>query len=293
VVGVTGAVGEALRRRFGPLVPMHDKPLSTMWGACGGEAVLKVYWRIAPAERRDREAQALALARGWGVPAPAVRESGSEEDYSWLLLDAVAITAPQGTDTLRAFVQRTLALTVVLQQRPEPACAGPGWLSPEGSGQSNSDALLDQLSARCAGQAWWDRLSGSLATLNDEPPVYLHGDIKPEHFLDDGHAVHVVDWEAAARGPAACDGVDAAFHLLRDLIYTDRPAWPLDSGRLPVTGPVAAWRFVRWLDRRRPDDLALVATTDLTGLIGAGDTPDVLRRLAQLITVAREAGVPR
>jgi aminoglycoside phosphotransferase (APT) family kinase protein len=287
---------DALRRRFGTLVPMHDKPLSLMWGACDGAAVLKVYRGLEPVERRDREAQALALARGWGIPAPAVRDAGAEEHYSWLLLDAVGTASPlrAALDAIDCFVRRTLALTAALQRRPAPGGAGPGWLPRNRESQSNSQALLNQLSARCAERDWWTRLSDSLAPLDDEPTTYLHGDIKPEHFLDDGYAVHVVDWEAAARGPAVCDVADAAFHLIRDLVYADAPVLPLKSiSRLPVSGSAAAWRVVRWLDRRGPDDLALITTAHMNSLIDAGDIRDVLHRLARLVTAAYKAGVPR
>jgi aminoglycoside phosphotransferase (APT) family kinase protein len=287
---------DALRRRFGTLVPMHDKPLSLMWGACDGAAVLKIYRSLEPVERRDREAQALSLARGWGIPAPAVRDAGAEERYSWLLLDAVGTASPLRAtpDAIDGFVRRTVALTAALQRRPSPGSAGPGWLLHNRESQSNSQALLNQLSARCAERDWWSRLSESLAPLDHEPAVYLHGDIKPEHFLDDGRTVHVVDWEAAARGPAVCDPVDAAFHLVRDLVYADARMLHLKTiSGLPVTGPAAAWRVVRWLDRRGPDDLALITTAHMNSLIDAGDTHDVLHRLARLITAAHMAGVPR
>ncbi|NJP43249.1 phosphotransferase [Actinacidiphila epipremni] len=293
---MTATVGEALSHRFGPLIPLHDKPLSAMWRAYGDKAVLKVYRGIAPAERRNREAQALGLARGWGLPAPAVRDSGDEDGCCWLLLDAVGTagsTAPPD-DPVGAFVQRTLTLTEALQQRPAPINPGPGWLPSGSSFPTNSHALLAQLSARCAQRPWWHRLSNALTSLNGEPIAYLHGDIKPEHFVDDGSAVHVVDWEAAARGPAVSDTADAAFHLIRDLIYGNRSVLPLDGiGLLPVNGPIAAWRLVLWLDRRRPDDLSLLTTADVNRLIRATSTADVLRRLSRLVTVAREARVPR
>lgn len=290
------AVVSSLEQRFGPLTLHHDKPYSMMWRARGGEALLKVYRAIEPLERRNREAQALTLARGWGVPTPAVRAAGEEDDWCWLLLDAVSDTVPLGMSRkdVTAFVQHTLSLTEALQGRPAPGGPGAGWLPIHGSGLTNSGSLLEQLSARCHSAPWWPALREALADLDDEQCVHLHGDIKPEHLLSSGRLIGVVDWEAAARGPAACDPVDAAFHIVRDLVYSGTSPLPFDViGRLPVTGPVAAWRLVRWLDRRRTDDLSLIRVADSRDLMSSAEPAGVVRHLARLITAARDAGVPR
>ena len=294
---MTRAIGNSLSDRFGPLVSRHDKPFSAMWQACDGEALLKVYRLIDPLERRDREALALTVARRWGVPVPAVRAVGGEDGTSWLLVDALSGTASFANSPrdIAAFVQRTLWLTEVLSNHPAFEGPGDGWLPMRGDEPTNSGALLKQLSARCRSASWWPLLREALAELDDEDCVHLHGDIKPEHFVfAECGQVSVVDWEAAARGPAVCDYVDAAFHVVRDLIYASACPLPLDViGQLQVTGPVAAWRLVRWLDRRRSDDLSRISAKHVRNLIAPAEPTDVVRRMATLITDLRDAGVPR
>ncbi|WP_328915009.1 MULTISPECIES: phosphotransferase [unclassified Streptomyces] len=266
------------------------------WWACGGEALLKVYRAIEPVERRNREAQALTLARSWGVSTPAVRAVGEEDGYCWVLVDAVGGAAARlsSRKSVEGFVQHTLRLTAVLRDRPALGGPGTGWLPARAGNLTNSGALLHQLSQRCRPKPWWPELCQSLTSVDDEECVHLHGDIKPEHFLRSGRSVHVVDWEAAARGPVVCDLADAAFHLIRDLVYAGPSPLPLDViGRLPVTGPVAAWRLLRWLDRRRPGDLDLVPAQSLRDLTASPDPPGTVRVLARLITALRDAGVPR
>jgi hypothetical protein len=284
------------QQRFGPLTPHHDKPLSATWWACDGLAVLKVYRLIEPLERRNRETQALMLARGWGVLVPAVRATGAEDGVCWALVDAVSGAASRlaSREDIEAFVQHTFWLTGILRHRRALGGPGTGWLPVCGHRLTNSAALLDQLSKRCWSRAWWPELGQVLAVLDDEDCVYLHGDIKPDHFLCSDSGVHVVDWEAAARGPAVCDLVDAVFHVIRDLVYSGFSPLPIDViGQLPVTGSAAAWRLLRWLDRRRPDDLDLVPTEGLRDLMASLDPPSVVRTLALLITGLRDAGVPR
>jgi hypothetical protein len=294
---MTMAVGSSLEERFGPLILRHDKPLSAMWQACGGEAVLKVYRLIDPLERRNREAHTLTLARGWGVPTPAVRAAGEEDGLCWLLVDKVsgAVSHENSRTGVRAFVQRTLWLTGILASRPALGGPGDGWQPMRNGDVTNSGALLNQLSARCRSAAWWPALREALSDLDDEECVHLHGDVKPEHFLSSvGSQVSVVDWEAAACGPAVCDHVDAAFHVVRDLVYARAHPLPLDViGQLPVTGPIAVWRLLRWLDRRRSDDISLVSPEDLRDLMSSSDPTSVLRHLTRLITDFRDAGVPR
>lgn len=290
------ALGSPLDRRFGPLVLHHDKPLSVAWWACDKAALLKVYRGIEPLARRNRETQALALARRWGIAVPAVRVTGEEAGSCWALIDAVS-----GTDTplaspggVESFVQHMLRLTTALHGRTALGGPGAGWLPTHGNRLTNSGALLQQLSHRCRLQPWWPELAQALTTVDDAPCVYLHGDIKPEHFLPSGRVVHVVDWEAVARGPAVCDVVDAAFHAVRDLIYAQASPLPVDViAQLPVTGPVAAWRLVCWLDRRRPGDLGLAPADGLRDLLAATTPDTAVRILARLITGLRAAGVPR
>lgn len=283
-------------RLMGALILQHDKPLSAMWYVRDGNTMFKLYRSIEPLERRNREILALGLASQWGIHAPTVRAAGSTDGFSWALMDAISGTPSllaSPTD-IEAFVQRTLWLTGILRSRRVVGGPGSGWLPTPGERLSNSGSLLQQMSERCCSQPWWPELSHALTALDVEECVYLHGDIKPEHFLCSGPMVHVVDWEATARGPAACDLVDAAFHLVRDLVYSRTSPLPLDVvGRLPVTGPVIAWRLLRWLDRRRPGDLYLLPAKSLHDLMASPDSADGVRILARLITGLRDAGVPR
>jgi hypothetical protein len=100
--------------------------------------------------------------------------------------------------------------------------------------------------------------------------------------LVDDDRVHVVDWEASARGPAVVDYTDVVFHLVRDLLYEGVPPKDVPVGlmtRLPFSGPVLAWRLLLWLDRRRPEDIDLVTAREVGRLTA--------------VSLLRAVGVPR
>jgi aminoglycoside phosphotransferase (APT) family kinase protein len=161
---------------------------------------------------------------------------------------------------------------------------------------ASSEYLLAQLSSRCHHELWWPDLQALLRPLDQEPVVHLHGDIKPEHLLVHETATYVVDWEACGRGPADCDFADAIFHAVRDLIYADvEPDQISDSilAELQTTSPLLAWRVIRWLDRRRTDDLAALSLPDLYQLASAPTPASAVRRLARLVAALHEHGVPR
>ncbi|MEK8144254.1 phosphotransferase [Streptomyces sp. M10(2022)] len=148
--------------------------------------------------------------------------------------------------------------------------------------------------ARCRRRPWWAALGRALQSSDAQPVVRLHGDLKPEHLLVDGADLHVVDWEASARGPAAVDYTDVIFHLVRDLLYGDVPPGhvPVDLlTTMPFSGPVLAWRLLLWLDRRRPRDIDLVSTHDVCRLAGEEQAAGY-RSLARSVALLRAAGVP-
>jgi hypothetical protein len=281
-----------------PLTLLHDKPLSTMWTAPARKALLKVYRQLEPRARRDREVDALALAGQWGLSVPAVRGIGDLGTSSWMLLDLVPGQPCRiGTaDEVERYIWHAAALTSVLRTRSADLRPGNGWVQSRRDYMSHKEFLVDQLSPRCRAQTWWSALCNALSPLDEEQTVYLHGDIKPEHLLVGEDDVHVVDWEAAARGPAVCDTVHAVFHLLRDLVYSSVPprAVPVEIvSSIPVPGGVAAWRIVHWLDRRRPQDLNALTADALSALLTSVTAADVVNELVRLIAELRDHGVPR
>jgi Phosphotransferase enzyme family len=290
------------RERFGPFGPATVKPFSITRTAVDRSALLKIYRGVEPLARRDREADALRMACQSGVSTPSVLATGEHMDHAWSVLSFVpgtpcSITSASGVDD---FVRRALSFAVDVhdQGRWLRLPPGAGWRqdSDGGSTVAHRDFLSGQLSPRCRRQPWWQGFYAVLAALDREPTVYLHGDIKPEHLLIDGARVHVVDWEASARGPAACDYADIMFHLVRDLVYARTPQKriPLDViGQVPVFGPVVAWRLVLWLDRRRPEDLHSLAQHDIHRLSRTSTPAEAARELGGLIAEFRSNGVPR
>jgi hypothetical protein len=283
---------------FGPLELLHDKPLSTVWTAPSRKALLKIYQQIEPRARRDREVTALTLAKEWGVAVPAVCGTGNVAESSWALLDLIpAAPCPIGTASgVGAYIQHTAVLVSALQSRSVNLRPGNGWLQTRLDCASHREFLLGLLSTRCRTQPWWNALSDALSTLDGEKTVYLHGDIKPEHVLVGSDGAHVVDWEAAARGPASCDTVHAVFHLIRDLVYAAPPptAVPIEQlSTFAVPAVVAAWRIVHWLDRRRPADLNALQPDTLHRLLTTATAAGVAYELTRVVADLRARGVPR
>ncbi|GAA3091236.1 hypothetical protein GCM10020254_40260 [Streptomyces goshikiensis] len=105
-----------------------------------------------------------------------------------------------------------------------------------------------------------------------------------------------MDWEASACGPAVVDYTDVVFHLVRDLLYEGVPPEqvPVDLlTAMPFSGPVLAWRLLLWLDRRRPHDIDLLSTHDVSRLAAEEQPTAAYRALARSVAVLRAAGVPR
>jgi hypothetical protein len=156
--------------------------------------------------------------------------------------------------------------------------------------------LLDQLSPRCQLRPWWAALSEALQLLDSQPVVHLHGNLKPEHLLVDNGKLHVVDWEASARGPAVVDYTDVAFHLVRDLLYEGVPPGRVPVGlmaRLPFSGPALAWRLLLWLDRRRPQDIDLITVREIRDLTAEEQASAACASLTRAVSLLRSTGVPR
>jgi hypothetical protein len=172
-----------------------------------------------------------------------------------------------------------------------------GWRQSYGEIPSgNRQFMLEQLTDRCRTYVWWKPLYARLLVVETDPTVYLHGDLKAEHFLVTDNEVHVVDWEACSRGPAVCDSADVVFHVLRDLLYDGHLVQPMTVtllGRLGTPGAVLAWRLIRWADRRRAGDLALIPSRDLDELSLETNPVTACQRLTQLIVALRARGVPR
>ncbi|MFG3304694.1 aminoglycoside phosphotransferase family protein [Streptomyces wuyuanensis] len=266
--------------------------------AVDGSSVLKIYRGVHPPARRDRESYALERARRWGLRTPTVLATGEWPGHAWSVLSTVpgepcAVTTPRG---LQDYVNRVLAVIANIHGHHSTA-PGPGWRSDQGTTTpAHREFLLSQLSTRCSSQSWWSDLRAALAPLDDLPTVHLHGDIKPEHLLVAGEEVHVLDWEASARGPAACDYADVVFHLVRDLVYGGQVPQHLPAdivGSVPVDGPVLAWRTVLWLDRRRPDDIGAMSRRGLVSLADERIPTHTVQTLARLIAGLRAVGVPR
>lgn len=283
---------------FGQLTLMHEKPLSLMWRLDEHDAVLKLYRQVDPLIRRDREVHALRQAGELGLRVPQVQGIGESAAGSWLVLDLVVGTAdtPDLARSAELFVARTLRLAEQLSAWVPPDCSGTGWVTMPTDSPTHSDSPVAQLSEQCREQPWWCQLRQSLKPVDSEPCSYLHGDVKPEHFLRTRHGVCVVDWEATARGPAVFDRADASFHLTRDLVYagTSLREIPVRTlARLRVPGAVAAWRLLRWLDRRRPGDVALLPGHELRLLLDLTEPTEVARSLAVMVAAMRSVGVPR
>lgn len=285
--------------RFGPFGPATVKPLSITRRAVDGAVLLKSYHRVEPTARRDREVEALKLASQWGLATPVALATGEYADHAWSVVSIVPGTPCSVASAIGVsdFVRHALSIAGEVHSRSSGLTPGAGWRrETTGSAVTHRDFLSGQLSPRCRCQLWWQDFHAMLAALDPEPTVYLHGDIKPEHLLIDGARIHVVDWEASARGPAPCDYADIMFHLVRDLVYAGTPQQhlPLDVlSQVPAFGPVVAWRLALWLDRRRPEDIHALAPHDVYRLSRTSTPADAARELGGLIAEFRRHGVTR
>ncbi|MGK5446373.1 phosphotransferase family protein [Streptomyces radiopugnans] len=285
-------------RRYGPFGPATVKPYSRTQRAADSGSLLKVYVGIDPEGRRQREAETVRCAARWGLSVSEVMATGRCEAGSWSVFRMMP-GVPCGVRTGRAveeYIDHILGLTRRLHRCSPGLTPGSGWTGERGHPALQHHFLLDQLSPRCRLRPWWTALVEALQPLGSHPVVHLHGDLKPEHLLIDGHRLSVLDWEASARGPAVADHTDAAFHIVRDLLYAgvkpDRVPVDLIT-RLPFSGPVLAWRVLLWLDRRRPEDIDLITDRDVQRLTAQDRAPAAYTSLARTISALRIAGVPR
>jgi Phosphotransferase enzyme family len=294
----TEATGLGIERRYGPFGPAAVKPYSRTQRSLDGGSLLKIYLGIDPRGRRRREAEALVIAGHSGLSVPAVLATGDGEGCSWTLFRILpGNPCTTGTkDGIRHYLAHVLAVADRLHRSAAGLRPGPGWTADEQEVPvTQRQFLLEQLTARCRQKPWWPELEEALEPINASPTVYLHGDLKPEHLLVDSERLHVVDWEASCRGPAAGDFADIVFHLVRDLIYAVPPSDLPTSliADIPLHGPVLAWRLIRWLDRRRPTDIGLLTVGDFYRLATEDQPTRICGHLAHTVARLRRAGVPR
>lgn len=284
--------------RYGPFGSATVKPYAMTRRAVDGRSLLKIYAGIDPEGRRQREAETVRRAAHWNLSVPEVLATGRCDAGSWSVFRMLpGVQCGVSTDrAIDEYIDHVLGLTGRLHRSWPDLTPGSGWSSDRGSPATQYQFLLDQLSPRCQERPWWAALAEALQPLEAHPVVYLHGDLKPEHLLVDDHQLSVVDWEASARGPAIVDYADVAFHLVRDLLYGGvKPCRvPIDLvTRLPFSGPVLAWRLLLWLDRRRPQDIDLIAARDVHRLAAEDYASAAYASLGRAVSAMRAAGVPR
>lgn len=284
--------------RYGPFGCATVKPYSRTQRAADGGSLLKVYVGIDPEGRRRRETDTVRRAAHLGLSVPEVLATGRCDAESWSVFRVLpgVPCSVRSAEAVEEYIGHVLGLTERLHRSTPGLTPGSGWTSDGGSPVLQDHFLLNQLSPRCRPRPWWEDLAASLQPLQSHPVVYLHGDLKSEHLLVDGHRLSIVDWEASARGPAVVDYADVVFHLVRDLLYAGvKPGRvPIDLMiRLPFCGPVVAWRLLLWLDRRRPQDIDLIAARDVHRLAAEDQAPAAYASLARAVSALRAAGVPR
>lgn len=282
---------------FGPFTLLHEKPFSRTFKNASCTAFFKEYRGITPSLRQEREVSALSEAARLGVVVPEVLGAGETSDTAWTLLRHVAgrvgAVAPQ--NDLSSFVERVVALGQLLHASMLHTQPGPGWTPSADDTRTNHEHMMGGFSPHARTEPWWEDVDAAVGATDLGPVVYLHGDLKPEHFICSDHRVAVVDWEACARGSAYCDQTDALFHALRDLLLLGTSLHQIPHNlfdRLQVPGPVMAHRVLLWLDRRPPHGLAAADERCLSRLIEA-ERREVSSRAADLINAALKRGTPR
>ncbi|MGW4978220.1 phosphotransferase [Streptomyces mirabilis] len=284
--------------KHGPFGQAITKPFARTRRAVDERSLFKVYMGIDPEGRRKREVETVQRAAHLALSVPEVLATGTGEDGSWTVFGMLP-GVPCGVRTGRAiegYLGHVLNLTHRLHRSSASLAPGLGWENRHGRLVPQHRFLLDQFSPRCRLRPWWEALTKALQPLESHPVVHLHGDLKPEHLLVDDDRVHVVDWEASARGPAVVDYTDVVFHLVRDLLYEGVPPKDVPVGlmtRLPFSGPVLAWRLLLWLDRRRPEDIDLVTAREVGRLTAEEQAPAAYAALARTVSLLRAVGVPR
>ncbi|MET7278840.1 aminoglycoside phosphotransferase family protein [Kribbella sp. NPDC005582] len=275
------------------------KPFSVTRWSIDRHSILKIYRGIEPHRRQLGEAEALQLATRWGIAVPKVIATCAHVDEPWSIFSVVpGSVRPVRTDQdVERYLRHVRNLTARLEAQAVGLTPGIGWSQRGGEiASGNRRFMVDQLADRCRTYPWWSTLHARLSIVEADPIVYLHGDLKAEHFLVTDNEAHAVDWEACSRGPAACDSADVAFHVLRDLLYDGHVVQPMTVtllSRLGTPGAVLAWRLIRWADRRRAGDLALIPSRDLDELSLEMNPVTACQRLTQLIATLRARGVPR
>src|SRR5699024_7237522 len=178
---------------FGPFRLQHEKTHSRMLRSETGEVLLKEYLVIASEARQEREALAIAGAERLGVNVPKILGAGTTESTAWTLFQLL----PGSPGSLRPgqslinFVNQVVDLGTELHSRALDAAPGTGWFVSEKEEWTQREFLMSQFSPSASSRPWWSDLDRTLEATDLGPVVYLHGDLKAEHFIVDHHRVAV------------------------------------------------------------------------------------------------------
>jgi hypothetical protein len=283
--------------QYGPFGSATVKPFSVTRRSVDGASILKVYRGVQPRARRLREADALQLGcvrtgrtgdgRGGGL-----RLVRSEHRSGCLRFHRHDRGRVQLCPT-HAQPNRERPRT---RSRPEPQARArlvryrepSHHHSPTTSSAAAFIAVPPTALVECPAEH-----AHTARRPAHSPPARGH---QARALLAEGENVHVLDWEASARGPAVCDHADGMFHLVRDLIYAGMAPQhlPVDViSRVPATGSVLAWRVVQWLDRRCPRNINELSLREFHRIALASTSTEAVRALGRLIALLRAVGVPR
>ncbi|QNE19425.1 aminoglycoside phosphotransferase family protein [Kribbella qitaiheensis] len=174
------------------------KPFSVTRLSADRRSIMKTYRGIDPYRRQLREVEALQLAGRWGIAVPKVLATGAEADEPWTIFSVVpgSVHPVRTGQDVRRYLRNVRNLTARLEAHTVEVTPGVGWSQPYSETPSkNRQFMIGQLTDRCRTYVWWSALCARLSIVEADPTVYLHGDLKAEHFLMTADEVHVVDWE--------------------------------------------------------------------------------------------------
>ncbi len=184
-------------------------------------------------QKAEREARAIEHAQAHGVPAPRLYGHGPD----WTLVDAVRghrLLDGDWTAAERVRAMRSLAgVLATLHATPLPD--GP---FPRATTAAAISVARDRATA--SGEARLIAAVARLRPLDEEAPVFIHGDPNLSNVLfdDDMRVAGLIDWEDAAIADRRLDIATACwFMLARAPELTDAfvAAYEAASGR-PLTG---------------------------------------------------------
>ncbi|WP_423247384.1 phosphotransferase [Streptomyces decoyicus] len=194
----------AKSQQHGPFVALATKPFSVTGRSLDGRAIVKIYRGVQPMARRDREWHALQLAARLGLSVPDALASGLTHSNAWIVMRTVfGAPGSRGTEgDVESFIERVRLTSGLLREHAEDLETRAGLAPPRrdtGPGLTASLCSISSLAGVASGLGGrgWNQPSGRWTR---SPWSTWHGDLKPEHFMDDGEELHVIDWEASARG---------------------------------------------------------------------------------------------